>query len=166
MPRNNKVTERVFASIAETSRQKGAYEKFLAIDKEMGLRECNLIRVLKDRYTEVIRECVNDINHLAALEEIITQIRAKEVIESELRLSLNNGFIYARSTFYRRDTKMNDIRVTIAKVEEYGDDINELIKDTNFRITCKEKLLQAMDKEIEDNVKQLNLNFIYNERTI
>lgn len=164
MPRNNKVTERVFADIAETRDRKGAYEKFLAIDKEMGLQESELLISMKEKYNELASESAEAIKTLAALEEIIVQIRSKQVINSELRLSLSRDYIYARSSFYRKSTAINDIRVVVAKTSEYGDDLDELLKDTNFRILCKQKLIEAMDKEIEKNVT--NLNLVYNEKTI
>lgn len=157
MPRNNKVTGRVFAEIAETSRQKGAYDEFLAIDQKNGFQESDELKKLKEDYKLLVRDISTNIKVLANLEEIITQIRAKEAIDSELRLSLSRNYIYARSSFYRKDNKINDIRIVIGKVDEYGDELDELLRDTNFRILCKEKLKEAMDKEIKNNIINLNL---------
>lgn len=164
MPRNNKVTGRVFAEIAETSRQKGAYDKFLAIDQEMGFQESESLKKLKKDYKVLVNDIATNIKVLAALEEIITQIRAKEAIDSELRLSLSRDYIYARSSFYRKDNKINDIRVVVGKVEEYGDKLDKLIKDQNFRTLCKVKLIESMDKEININITNLNLIYV-NEET-
>lgn len=163
MPRNNKITEKVFASIAETGRQRGAYEKFLSMDKEMGLQESEILKRIKHDYRVLANDIAANIKVLAHLEEIIIQIRAKEVIDSELRLSLSRDYIYARSTFYRRTNQINDIRVVVGKVEDYGDDIESLFTDTNFRALCKEKLNEAMDKEIEINLT--NLKLMYDEKT-
>jgi hypothetical protein len=157
MPRNNKVTGRVFAEIVETSRQKGSYDEFLAIDQKNGFQESEILKRIKEDYRILVHDIEANIKVLASLEEIITQIRAKEAIDSELRLSLSRNYIYARTSFYRKDNKINDIRVVVGKVEEYGDKINELINDTNFRILCKEKLTESMNKEIAINVKLLNL---------
>lgn len=157
MPRNNKVTERVFANIAETGGRKGSYDKFLAIDQELGLQESPLLIQLKERYNEIAKDCVDDIKLLAALEEIITQIRAKQVIDSKLRLSLSRDYIYARSSFCRKDKQINDIRVVVGKTSEFGDDLNTLLNDQSFRMICKSKLEEAMDKEVEINIKNLNL---------
>lgn len=157
MPRNNKVTGRVFAEIAETSRQKGAYDEFLAIDQKNGFQESEKLKRLKEDYKSLVNDIESNIKVLASLEEIITQIRAKEAINSELRLSLSRDYIYARSSFYRKDNKINDIRVVVGKVKDYGDELDELIKDTNFRLLCKEKLIEAMDKEINTNITNLNL---------
>lgn len=164
MSKSNKITKRVFVDVAETSRQKGAYEKFLGVDKDMGFQESELLISMKEKYNDLVNNIKSDISMLAAIEEIIMQIRAKEMIESELRLSLNKNFIYARATFYRSENKINDIRVIAGRVEEFGDDIVSLIKDPDFRAICKMKVKEAMDKEIEKNIKQLNLNVIYNEK--
>lgn len=158
MPRNNKVTGRVFAEIAETSRQKGAYDEFLAIDQKNGFQESEELKKLKEDYRILVHDIKTNINVLACLEEIITQIRAKEAIDSELRLSLSRNYIYARSSFFRKDKKINDIRVVVGKIDEFGNNIEELLKDTTkFRLLCKEKLIEAMDKEINININNLNL---------
>lgn len=161
MPTNNKITERVFAAIAETGGVKGAYERFLSIDQELGFKESAKLKRLKDNYRILVQDIKTNIKVLAALEEIIIQIRAKEVINSDLRLSLSRDYIYARSTFYRRGNKINDIRVVVGKTTEFGvaplfgTDLDKLIVDPNFRILCKEKLKDAMDKEIEANLNNL-----------
>lgn len=155
MPRNNKVTEKVFANIAETGGRKGAYDKFLAIDHEMGLEISEPLQQMKEQYAAISKTCAEDIKVLAAMEEIIIQMRAKQVIESELRLSLSRDYIYARSLFFRRRNQINDIRVVVGQVKDYGDDLDNLLKDPIFRSICKDKLIEAMDKEIEKNVQYL-----------
>lgn len=169
MPKNNKVTERSFSNIAETDGRKGSYEKFLNVDQDMGLQESDLLKQLKEKYREIARDCVDDIRMLAALEEIIIQIRSKEVIDSELRLSLSRNYIYARTMFYRRGKEINDIRVVVGKVNdpqypEFNRGLDILLADPEFRFLCKEKLTEVMNKEIEKNINQLN--YVYNEKTI
>lgn len=164
MPKNNKVTKRVFAEIAETPDKQESYKEFLNIDKELGLVESDLLISMKEKYTELTNESAATIKILSSIEEIIVQIRSKQVIDSELRLSLSRDYIYARSSFYRKSTPINDIRVVVGKTSEYGDDLEKLIRDHTFRLLCKEKLIEAMDKEIYKNV--INLNLVYNEKTI
>ena len=102
MPRTNDVTKRVFADIAETSEDKGAYDSFLDLDKTMGLPESKALTEMKERYFDLVEDSKEDIQMLATIEEIIIQMRAKEVIDSEIRLSLSRQYIYARSLFYRQ----------------------------------------------------------------
>jgi hypothetical protein len=160
MPKNNKINKRIFANITENGNQKGNCDDFLNIDQEFGLNESPLLKQIKEKYSEIVKNCANDIKVLSALEEIIIQLRDKEIINSELRLSLSREYIYARSVFYRKENQINDIRVVVGKVEEYGSDLNQLITDTNFRIICISKLQEAMDKEILNNIA--NMNYIFN----
>lgn len=147
MPRFNKITERNFIEVD--------YKGFLNVDKALGLRESETLTEMKNRYLALIEERSEDIKTLGSLEEIIIQIRAKEVIDSELRLSLSKDYIYARSTFFRKGNKMNDIRVLIGKTETYGDSLDTLLNDQDFRAICKTKLMEAMEIEITKNINQL-----------
>lgn len=155
MPRLQKVTEKVFAEIAETPQKKGAYTTFLDIDKVLNLPEDDQLMELKGMYEELITEQKDVISTLASIEEVVIQIRCKRVINSELRLSLSRNYIYARSIFYRRGNQINDIRVVVGTTEEYGDDLHGLLDDTIFTTKCVVKLEEAMDKEINKNIVEL-----------
>lgn len=159
MPRFNKITTRVFADVAETRPGNGGYDKFLSIDRELGITVSPELQATKDMYSKLVKKRVDDIKSLAALEEIIIEMRAKEMIDSKLRLSLNGNFIYTRSTFFRKGNKMNDIRVIVGTVENWGDKLKELINHPDFRNLCILELLHAMDLEISKNIK--DLNYVY-----
>lgn len=163
MPKFNKLTARVFADVVNPSTSQGSYDKFLDVDKTLGLPEAKELLDLKLKYKKLVQSCSAELKVLAAIEEIIIQMRAAtlSVIESELRLSLSRNYIYARSLFFRQGQEMNDIRVVVAKTNDYGDNLEDLIQDDNFRTLCKEKLLEAMNKQIESNIK--NLNEVYAE---
>ena len=154
MPRLQKVTEKVFAEIAETPQKKGAYTTFLDIDKVLNLPEDEQVLELKGMYEEIITEQKDVISTLAAIEEVVIQIRCKRVINSELRLSLSRNYIYARSIFYRRGNQINDIRVVVGTTEEYGDDLKDLLTVDAFRDKCILDLTVAMEKEINKNIAQ------------
>jgi len=94
MPKNNKITQRVFADIAETNDKKGAYAKFLAVDDLLELPVNEALAKIKKDYEVLVQVQTEDIKILAALEEIIIQYRAKEVINSELSLiAFSNAWI-------------------------------------------------------------------------
>ena len=160
MPRTNKITERVFADLTETREQKGAPERFLNLDQELGLQVSPSLLAYKKRYENLADEFTDDLNDLALIEEIIIQMRSKQVIKSEIRLSLSRNNIYARSLFYRRGNQINDIRVVVGKTEELGDDFNELCirltDDPEFLEMCVSKLEKAMDLEIDRCIVKLN----------
>jgi hypothetical protein len=148
MPKHNNVIERVFSEITTSDIQ-----KFLDFEKNTGLQETENQTAIKKLYTNILGQNIESIKELASIEEIIIQMRCVEFIKSNLRLSLSRDYIYARSLFYRRGKEMNDIRVIVGKTDEYGDKINELIEDPNFRIICTEKLVEGMNKEIINNIK-------------
>ena len=156
MPRLQKVTEKVFAEVAETSQKKGAYTTFLDIDSVLGLPESTELHGFKSLYKELVNDSKDVISSLAALEEIIIQIRCKAVINDELRLSLSRNYIYARSIFFRRGNQINDIRVVVGTTDSFGDDLKTLVEDLGFRGVCITKLEKAMDKEIKQNINHLN----------
>jgi len=156
MPRLQKVTEKVFAEIAETPQKKGAYTTFLNVDTVLGNPVSGRLSEMKNLYQDLVTEHKDVISTLAALEEIIIQIRCKAVIDQELRLSLSRNYIYARSIFFRRGNQINDIRIVVGTTESFGSDLNILIEDLGFRGVCITKLSKAMDKEIKSNINQLN----------
>jgi hypothetical protein len=92
---------------------------------------------------------------LAKLEEIIMQLRSKETIMDELKLSLVREYIYARALFYREGKGTKDIRVIVGKTDVHGEDIELLGNTVEFMELAKGKLLNAMDLEIKENVRIL-----------
>jgi hypothetical protein len=156
MPRTNKVTARVFTDLSKVS-----IEEFLNVDKELELRITPEIQAMKKSYEALAKESdfIEVLDNLASIEEIIIQMRCKQVIKSELRLSLSRNYIYARSLFYRRGKEINDIRVVVGLTVDHGDDLSELIKDQIFRDVCTSTLLGAMVREIEKNI--FNLKHVY-----
>ena len=157
MPRTNKITARVVPE------NKGAYQDFLNLDERTKSKVSDLLRSVKLHYEMMAFTHKEDIDYMSCLEEIIIQIRCKEVIEDELRLSLNMNkkkdmsYVYARTLFYRRNKQINDIRVCIGSSDQYGDDLVGLLEDVKFRVLCKTKLTEVIDKEIDMNIINLNL---------
>jgi hypothetical protein len=151
MPRNNKTINRVFTEIVPNK----AYDQFLRVDQELGIHESEILSDMKAEYVMTLAGIRKTLKTLSKIEEVILQIRSKEMIESELRLSLSRNYIYARSLFYRIGKEINDIRVIVGKTEDYGEDIDSLLSLPGFRDLCKTKLSEAMDKIINENVKQI-----------
>jgi len=161
MPRSNKITACVLPN------RMGSYIEFINLDANMGLNVSDLMKSIKTEYLDLMTDHYDHLEKMSKLEEIIIQFRCKEVIESELRLSLNRNkkndmtYVYARSLFYRSKNKIKDIRVCIGSVDQYGNDLNELITNAEFREICVSKLKGVIDKEIESNIN--NLKIVTNE---
>jgi hypothetical protein len=148
MPRHNNVIEKIFSEINMDD-----IKEFLNFEKNNKLQETENQSAIKKLYLEILNQNITTINELSSIEEIIIQMRCVEFINPSLRLSLSREYIYARSTFYRRNKEINDIRVIIGKIEMFGDKIDQLILNPEFRSVCIEKLVEAMNKEIINNIK-------------
>ena len=149
MPRNNQTITRVFTEMVRDE----TYDKFLEVDEQLDLVVSETQSAMKEKYQYILTNIKRELKIISRVEEIIIQLRAKEQIDSELRLSLSRNYIYARSVFFRTDKEINDIRVIVGKTTDYGEDIEVLIKDPNFRELCKSELIKAMDVIIEMNVQ-------------
>jgi hypothetical protein len=98
---------------------------------------------------------------LASLEEIIIQMRIREDL-SDIKLTQVREYIYARTPFYRKDKKSKDVRVIVDKVEfhpESDGNLEILLGNKDFMEKAKNKLAQAMDLEILENIKTFNSSF-------
>jgi hypothetical protein len=110
-----------------------------------------------NRYKDFIGMMKTNFEKLAKLEGVIMQLRAKELISEEVKLSLvRDEYIYARTIFYREDRETKDIRIIVGKTEFYGNDLEKLSRDETFMNLAKDKLAKAIDKEIQRNLNDLN----------
>ena len=77
---------------------------------------------------------------------------------SDIKLSLVREYIYARTPFYRKDKKAKDVRVIVDKVEfqpQVTAGVEILLGNQEFMAKATEKLGQAMDNEIQENLRVL-----------
>jgi hypothetical protein len=134
-------------------------------------------------YKKVTKDHNNDFNKLADMEEIIMQLRAKEN-PIEIKLSVIREYVYARSLFYRKGKKTKDIRIIVGKFDKAKDAdpidklihqivdgkdmknaavaqnlVTKLMANENFVTKAKEKIVAAMEKEIENNIKEFNKKY-------
>ena len=110
-----------------------------------------------NRYKDFISMMKTNFEKLAKLEGVIMQMRAKELISEEVKLSLvRDEYIYARTIFYREDRETKDIRIIVGKTEFHGNDLEKLSRDETFMNLAKDKLAKAIDKEIQRNLNDLN----------
>jgi hypothetical protein len=155
MSRHNRLTEAVFAEMVGTDDRISSYDKFLATDKFLDIEEDKGLRYAKGKYDSILTKLKTDFETLANLEEVIMQYRSKEMVEKDIKLSIVREYIYARALFYRRGKDVKDIRVVAGKTEIYGDNVQELYDNTEFMKIAKAKLLENMDRDIEQNMDSL-----------
>jgi hypothetical protein len=155
MGRVNKLTDGVFVDIVGTAKEINLYTEFL---NNIDSKSKNL-KSLRKEYDALTGQNKNLFEKLAKLEEVILQIRAKELImsgPSEVKLSLVREYLYARYPFYRKGMLTKDIRVIVDKSEFWGDNLNVLLKNKEFMSKATDKLSKAMDEEINSNLHEYN----------
>lgn len=149
MARENKLTEGVFTGIVGTRERISSYDSFL---NTMDSKSPETKKWIK-KYRDHINKNKQKFQNLAKLEEVIMQLKSKESVLENIKLSLVREYIYARALFYREGKGTKDIRVIVEKTDIVGDDLRLLVKTPSFLEKAKEKLEAAMDKEIEDNIR-------------
>lgn len=156
MGRVNKTIEGVFTNIVGTSSEISTYNQFINQGEDLNISK--ELQDLTDTYVKLVNEHKNTFEQLASLEEIIMQMRIKENLD-DIKLSLVREYIYARTPFYRKDKKAKDVRVIVNKVEFHPEvdtsGIEILFGNEEFMSRAKEKLVQAMDSEIKENIRLL-----------
>lgn len=158
MGRVNKTIEGVFTNIVGTSTEISSYNQFINHGKGTHSKE---LMDLTEMYKKMVNKHKASFEQLAALEEIIMQMRIREDL-SDIKLSLVREYIYARTPFYRKDKKSKDVRVIVDKIEfhpESDGNLEILLGNKDFMEKAKNKLAQAMDLEILENIKTFNSSF-------
>ena len=151
MARNNRLIDVVFANVVGNDERVSQYEKFLATDKALGIQETDDIKDAKRLYSSILRNNKTVLDELAKLEESIVQLRCREQVLSDFKLSKVREYIYARALFFRPGREVKDIRVVVGRTDVYGEDINDWYNNGDLMNIAKAKLSEAMDAEIEDN---------------
>lgn len=161
MSRNNRLIELVFSNInrrKDHTKENQQYypnsvDKFLETDQFLGLSESPHLTRYKNIYNEIINKISDDLNMLSDLEEIITQLRCLKFVPKDFKLSITGDYIYVKVLFYRNHRKIKDIRVIAGKTSEYGKNLKALEKDKTFINMFTAKIIDQMNKEIDETVK-------------
>jgi hypothetical protein len=153
MARENKLTEGVFTGIVGTRERISSYDKFLNVNVDLSIKHTPELNKYCKKYKDIINKNKDRFQNLAKLEEVIMQLRSKETILENVKLSLVREYVYARAQFYREGKGTKDIRVIVAKTDEVGTNIKLLATEAAFLQRAKTKLELAMDKEIAENLR-------------
>jgi hypothetical protein len=152
MPRENKLTEGVFTGIVGTRERISSYDLFL---ETMTKKNSPELSKWSKKYRDHINKNKVRFQNLAKLEEVIMQLRSKETLLENIKLSMVREYIYARASFYREGKGTKDIRVIVDKTDIYGTDLKKLLKNKEFMSKAVVKLESAMDKEIAENTRTI-----------
>lgn len=151
MARNNRLIEMVFANVVGTEDKVSLYDKFASTDSVLKIEETKDLKEAKNLYSKIINKHKVVLEELAKLEEAIVQLRCREQVLEEFKLSKVREYIYARALFYRPGREVKDIRVIAGRTDVYGEDVNDWYNNGDLMNIAKAKLSEAMDAEIEDN---------------
>jgi len=155
MGRVNKFTEGVFTDIVGTQTRTSKFEQFINLQDTMKKPKGDLKKFL-DEYKSTTEENKPIFEKLSLLEDAIMQIRTKENITSEhIKLNTVREYIYARTTFHRKDTTTDDIRVIVGQTDEYGTNTDVLYDNKKFMELAKEKLISSMEEVIQQTLKKI-----------
>lgn len=152
MGRVNKTIDGVFTDIVGTSKEISSYSRF--VNQGKNLKSGKQLKNMTKLYEKMVNDNKDQFEKLAQLEEIIMQMRIRENMDG-IKLSLVREYVYARVPFYRRDKKAKDVRVIVDKVDFYpgaDQDLNILSGNPEFMEKAKNKLIEAIDDEIKENL--------------
>lgn len=159
MGRVNKTIEGVFIDIVGSPSEVSSYDQFLNHGNDVEYSK--ELKEMTELYKSTVTKNKVVFEQLAALEEIIMQMRIRENLE-DIKLSQVREYIYARTPFYRKDKKSKDVRVIVKKLEFYPEaegNLDILFGNPEFMEKAKTKLVQAMDSEIAENIKTFKSTF-------
>ena len=153
MSRNNKLTQVVLSEIIGTDSKVSKFHQFIHVDKLLGVTETPELKDCLKLYGKLATKNLKEIVDMAKLEEIIVQLRCREQVMEEFKLSKVREYIYARALFYRSEKDVKDIRVVVGRTDIWGDDIDKLLGNEEFVKLSVTKLKEVMTIEIDENLK-------------
>lgn len=153
MARVNKATEGCFSKIFGDEDSTPLFEKF--INKAQPENPSNNLKKYLKTYKDYINKERLKMEQMSIVEELIMQLRSKENI-SDIKISVVRNYIYARCTFYRRDTTSKDVRVIVDNREFWKQSLKKLTENEEFMKKAKDKLVRQMNQKIEETINKLD----------
>lgn len=119
----------------------------------------NLTTIYENKFEEVH----DKLYYMTKLEELILQVRAMENLK-EIKLSIvRDEYIYARSPFFRIGNSVNDLRITVGKTQDHGNNLSDLEDKEEFMRMVESKMKSKMKSEISITQNSLGLNeYVFN----
>jgi hypothetical protein len=111
---------------------------------------------LERMYENLLNQYKWMFDDISNIEQLILQRRVFDN-PRDIKLGIQDGYIFAMCPFYRSDKKAHDIRVYPGKVSALGYDLESLHKDKEFMERVQYLLKQQMQKCI-DKSKETTLN--------
>jgi hypothetical protein len=156
MGRVNKLTEGVFTDIVGNQTVIPAYDKFLNVQDNLK-KPSQELKKLTSQYKKEVTSNKTIFEKLAKLEDVIMQTRTRDNLSNDMiKLNIVREYIYARVPFHRNDKESKDVRVIVGLTEFNGEDVKVMYDNKEFMDKAKNKLVEAMNDIINQNLEILN----------
>lgn len=99
-------------------------------------------------YEKILNEYKWMFDDISNMEQLLLQRRVFDS-PKDIKLGIQDGYIFAMCPFFRGDKKANDIRVYPGKITVLGLDLNALYGDEEFMNRVKDMLRQQMQRSID-----------------
>jgi hypothetical protein len=99
-------------------------------------------------YEKILNEYKWMFDDISNMEQLLLQRRVFDS-PKDIKLGIQDGYIFAMCPFFRGDKKANDIRVYPGKITVLGTDLNALYGDEEFMNRVKDMLRQQMQRSID-----------------
>jgi hypothetical protein len=99
-------------------------------------------------YEKILNDYKWMFDDISNMEQLLLQRRVFDS-PKDIKLGIQDGYIFAMCPFFRGDKKANDIRVYPGKITVLGTDLNALYGDEEFMNRVKDMLRQQMQRSID-----------------
>jgi hypothetical protein len=151
--RQIRLAEGVFNKITGSNYDIPDYERFLKIDSTV--RTCANVASHITQWKKLLTKVKPDIEHMSHLEDLIILYRIRE--NREIQLYVQREYIYVRVAVPRNDTKNQDFRVIVDKIEFYNTE--DYMHNPTLLARADEIVCRNLDNLIEEKIRVIN-NFV------
>ena len=103
MSKHNKLTQVVLSEIIGTDSKVSKFHQFIHADNLLGINETKELKECLKLYGKLATKNLKEIVDMSKLEEIIVQLRCRELVMGEFKLSKVRDYIYAGNRHSRHD---------------------------------------------------------------
>jgi len=151
--RQIRLAEGVFNKITGSSFDIPDYERFLKLPPTV--RTCANVASHITEWKKLLTKVKPSIEHMSHLEDLIILYRIRE--NREIQLYVQREYIYVRVAVPRNDTKNQDFRVIVDKIEFYNKE--NYMNDPTLLAKADEIICRNLDNLIEEKIRVVN-NFV------
>jgi hypothetical protein len=155
--RQIRLAEGVFNKITGNNYSVPDYERFLKLPATV--RTCANVASHIGTWKRILNKVKPDIEHMSHLEDLIILYRIRE--NREIQLYVQREYIYVRVAVPRNDTKNQDFRLIVDKIEFYNTE--DYMTNPTVLAKADEIICKNLDALIEEKIRVIN-NFLTSKK--